>query len=87
MPFKEMNAAEHIGRPGALMLTVFDEHWQLVPQSATSIPTVDNGGVVMGTDGTMQVTWTLKEGLYWADGVAVTSRGRLCTARWASTML
>ena len=73
MPFKEMNAAEHIGRPGALMLTVFNERWQLVPQAATTIPTVDNGGAVMGKDGTMQVTWTLKEGLFWADGVPVTA--------------
>jgi peptide/nickel transport system substrate-binding protein len=73
MPFKEMNAAEHIGRAGALMLTVFDEAWRLIPQAATSIPTVENGGVVMGADGTMTVTWTLKEGLFWADGVAVTA--------------
>ncbi|MDP2339346.1 MAG: peptide ABC transporter substrate-binding protein [Deltaproteobacteria bacterium] len=73
MPFKEMNAAEHIGRPGALMLTVFDERWQLLPQAAVSVPTVDNGGVVMAKDGTMHVTWKLKEGLAWADGVPVTS--------------
>lgn len=73
MPFKEMNAAEHIGRPGALMLTVFDERWQLVPQAAEAIPTVDNGGVVQNADGTMTVTWRLKEGLFWADGVAVTA--------------
>lgn len=71
MPFKEMNAAEHIGRAGALMLTVFDEHWQLQPQAAVQIPTVENGGVVMGADGTMQVTWQLKEGLFWADGKPV----------------
>ncbi len=73
MPFKEMNASEHIGRPGALMLTVFDEQWQLVAQAAERVPTVENGGVVMGKDGTMAVTWTLKDGLFWADGVAVTS--------------
>ncbi|HEY1099945.1 MAG TPA: hypothetical protein VGF99_13505, partial [Myxococcota bacterium] len=64
MPFKEMNAAEHVGRPAALMLTVFDEKWQLVPQAAEQIPTVDNGGVVMNADGSMQVTWTLREGLF-----------------------
>ena len=55
------------------MLTVFNEKWQLVPQSAERIPTVDNGGVVINADGSMQVTWTLKEGLFWADGVAVTA--------------
>jgi len=73
MPFKEMNASEHVGRPGALMLTAFDEHWQIVPQAAEAIPTVENGGVVMGPDGTMTVTWRLKDGLFWADGVAVTA--------------
>jgi peptide/nickel transport system substrate-binding protein len=73
MPFKEMNAAEHIGRPAALMLTVFDEQWKLVPQAAEAIPTVDNGGVVMLPDGAMRVTWRLKEGLFWADGVPVTA--------------
>ena len=73
MPFKEMNAAEHIGRAGALMLTVFDEQWQLQPQAAVRIPTVDNGGVVLGADGSMTVTWELKPGLFWADGVAVTA--------------
>ncbi len=73
MPFKEMNAAEHIGRAAALMLTVFDDKWQLVPRAAETIPTVDNGGVIMNADGSMQVTWTLREGLFWADGVAVTA--------------
>jgi peptide/nickel transport system substrate-binding protein len=73
MPFKEMNAAEHIGRPGALMLTVFDENWQLIPQAAETLPTVFNGGVVMAKDGTMVVTWRLKDGLFWADGKAVTA--------------
>lgn len=73
MPFKEMNAAEHIGRPGALMLTVFDERWQLVPQAAERVPTVENGDVVANADGTMTVTWRLKDGLFWADGVAVTA--------------
>lgn len=73
MPFKEMNASEHIGRPGALMLTVFDENWQLLPQAAERVPTVENGDVVINKDGTMSVTWTLKDGLFWADGVPVTA--------------
>jgi peptide/nickel transport system substrate-binding protein len=74
MPFKEMNAAEHIGRPGALMLTVFDEAWNLVPQAAEAIPTVENGGVVVDKDGTMRVTWRLRDGLFWADGAPVTAQ-------------
>ncbi len=73
MPFKEMNAAEHVGRPSALMLTVFDDKWQLAAQAAERVPTIDNGGVVINADGSMQVSWTLREGLFWADGIAVTA--------------
>lgn len=76
MPMKQMNVSEHIGRPGALSLTVFDEKWRLVPQAAVEIPTRENGGVVLFDDAgvtRMRVTWKLKDGLYWADGAPVTA--------------
>lgn len=73
MPMKQMNISEHVGRPGALTLTAFDEGWRLIPWAATRIPTVENGGVALLADGRMRVTWTLKDGLFWADGVAVTA--------------
>ncbi|MBI1948106.1 MAG: peptide ABC transporter substrate-binding protein [Deltaproteobacteria bacterium] len=76
MPMKQMNASEHIGRPGALSLTVFDERWRLIPVAAETIPTVDNGGVVLFDEGgqrRMRVTWRLREGLRWADGAPVTA--------------
>jgi peptide/nickel transport system substrate-binding protein len=73
MPMKQMNVSEHIGRPGALTLTVFDDKWNLIPWAAESIPTVDNKGVELLSDGRMRVTWTLKDGLFWADGIAVTA--------------
>lgn len=76
MPMKQMNASEHIGRPGALALTAYDEHWRLVPLAATAIPTVENGGVVLFDDGgarRMRVTWRLRDGLAWADGTPVTA--------------
>ncbi len=76
MPMKQMNASEHIGRPGALSLTVFDERWRLIPQAAEAIPTLDNGGVVLVGDAgarRMRVTWRLREGLRWADGRPVTA--------------
>ena len=73
MPMKQMNISEHIGRPGALTLTVFDDKWNLIPWAAESIPTVENKGVELLSDGRMRVTWTLKPGLFWADGVAVTA--------------
>lgn len=76
MPMKQMNASEHIGRPGALSLTVFDESWRLIPQAASVIPTVENGGVELYDDGgagRMRVTWRLRDGLFWADGHPVTA--------------
>lgn len=76
MPMKQMNASEHIGRPGALSLTVFDEHWRLIPQAAEAIPTLENGGVTLVDDAgarRMRVTWRLREGLRWADGHPVSA--------------
>ena len=86
MPMKQMNASEHVGRPGALLLTVFDDEKRLVPQAAVDIPTLKNGGVVLEKDGTMRVTWKLRDGLFWADGVPVTTDDfvfgdELCRAR------
>jgi peptide/nickel transport system substrate-binding protein len=76
MPMKQMNASEHIGRPGALSLTVFDERWQLVPQAAVEIPTLENGGLELFEEAAatrMRATWRLKDGLFWADGQPVTA--------------
>lgn len=42
----------------------------LVAFLAQEIPTLDNGGI---SDDLTQITWTLQEGLMWADGTAVTS--------------
>jgi len=38
-----------------------------VPDLATNIPTVDNGGVKLTGTG-MDVTWTLRAGMKWSDG-------------------
>ena len=48
----------------------YDQTGALVPYLAEKIPTVDNGGV--SADLT-SITWTLKKGLKWSDGSAVTS--------------
>jgi peptide/nickel transport system substrate-binding protein len=45
----------------------------VVPLLAASVPTVRNGGVRLLTDGGMDVTWTLRPGVTWHDGTAVTS--------------
>ncbi|SLN49085.1 Glutathione-binding protein GsiB precursor [Roseovarius albus] len=63
---KDLQAASLILEP----LARFDETGALQPWLATEIPTVENGGV---TEDLKQITWTLKEGLVWSDGSALTS--------------
>ena len=54
-------------------LVVNDEHMNIVPLLAAAVPTLENGGVALRTDGGMDVTWTLRPGVQWHDGVAHTS--------------
>jgi peptide/nickel transport system substrate-binding protein len=54
-------------------LVTSDEQMHVVPVLATEIPTVANGGVVMRKDGGMDVTWKLRPGVKWHDGVSHTS--------------
>jgi len=55
-------------------LVVLTHDYRYAPDLATSIPTVDNGGVKAPGDGgdAMTVTWTLRDGLKWSDGEALT---------------
>jgi peptide/nickel transport system substrate-binding protein len=54
-------------------LTTTDEKMQVVPLLAESVPTLDNGGVKLGFDGGMDVTWKLRPGITWHDGEPFTS--------------
>ena len=54
-------------------LVTSDEQMHVVPVLATEIPTVANGGVKMRADGGMDVTWKLRPGVKWHDGVPHTS--------------
>lgn len=54
-------------------LVVNDEQMNIVPLLAAEIPTIDNGGVVLRDDGGMDVTWKLRPGVRWHDGVPHTS--------------
>lgn len=54
-------------------LVTNDEQLRIVPVLAAEIPTVDNGGVVLRPDGGMDVTWKLRPGVRWHDGVPHTS--------------
>jgi peptide/nickel transport system substrate-binding protein len=54
-------------------LVTNDEQMNVIPLLAASIPTIENGGVVMRGDGGMDVTWKLRPGIRWHDGVPFTS--------------
>ncbi len=54
-------------------LTITDEHMNVVPLLASEVPTLENGGVVLRPDGGMDVTWKLRPGIRWHDGVPFTS--------------
>ncbi len=55
-----------------LGLTEIDPSGNVYPVLAASLPTQENDEVVMNDDGTMDVTWTLRNDVTWADGTPVT---------------
>jgi peptide/nickel transport system substrate-binding protein len=54
-------------------LTTTDEKMNVVPLLATDVPTVENGGVRLRSDGGMDVTWKLRPDVKWHDGVPFTA--------------
>jgi peptide/nickel transport system substrate-binding protein len=54
-------------------LTTNDENMKIVPVLAAEVPTLTNGGVVMRSNGSMDVIWKLRPGVKWHDGVPHTS--------------
>jgi len=54
-------------------LVTADEKNNVVPILAANIPTLENGGVVLRKDAGMDVTWKLRPGVKWHDGVPHTS--------------
>ncbi len=53
-------------------LVVLDDEGAWQPVLATSVPTLDNGGVVLTDDGGMRVSFGLRPDAAWSDGEAVT---------------
>jgi peptide/nickel transport system substrate-binding protein len=55
-------------------LVVLTPDYKYAPDLASDIPTLDNGGVKAPGDGgdAMTVRWTLRDGLKWSDGEALT---------------
>lgn len=54
-------------------LVTTNEKMEVVPLLAASIPTLENGGVVLRKDGGMDVTWKLRPEVKWHDGTPHTS--------------
>ena len=50
-----------------------DAHAQYVPVLATAVPTLADGGIVLEPGGGMRVTYHLRPGVLWQDGVPFTS--------------
>ncbi|MGD9145164.1 MAG: peptide ABC transporter substrate-binding protein [Anaerolineae bacterium] len=47
---------------------------EIFPELAAELPTVENGGVVIDEDAwTMDVTWTMRDDIFWEDGEPVTA--------------
>lgn len=70
-PFKEMMVSEEVMRVGTYTLTVFDEHWKLIPWAAKEIPTLENGKLELFTENgqkKMRTTWVIRDEFFWADG-------------------
>lgn len=58
-------------------LIIFDPNGEQTPQLAESVPTLENGGakyVGEGEDRQLVVTWKLRKGAKWSDGVDLTAR-------------
>jgi peptide/nickel transport system substrate-binding protein len=74
---KDLTASRIVYEP----LASFDKDGRLIPLLAAEIPSRENGGVA--PDG-RSVTWTLKQGIKWADGAPFTADDVLFTFQYAS---
>ncbi|MFN8573481.1 MAG: peptide ABC transporter substrate-binding protein [Gemmatimonadaceae bacterium] len=54
-------------------LTTTDEKMNVIPWLAQEVPSPENGGVKVRADGGMDVTWRLRPGIRWHDGVPFTA--------------
>ena len=54
-------------------LTMLDGAGNLTPQLAESVPTLENGGWTLQSDGRMEITWRIKPTARWHDGTPFTS--------------
>jgi len=56
-----------------LGLADIDPFGNVFPELATELPTLENGGVIFDEENwTMDVTWTLRDDVFWSDGEPIT---------------
>ena len=58
------------------------DDFKYAPDFAVSIPTTANGGVVVNENGSVTVTWKLRDGLTFSDGAPLTCDDYAFTAGW-----
>ena len=79
--FNQVTEANVTTATQAGLITSTDD-FKYAPDLAVSIPTTDNGGVVTNADGTITITWTLRDGLKWSDGTPLTCDDFSFTNDW-----
>lgn len=63
-----------VGELVMLGLAELDPTGEPYPELAAELPTIENGGVVVDEEAwTMEVTWNLRDDVYWEDGEPVTA--------------
>ncbi len=86
--FSEGAGAHQVLEGGLRFLTRLTPQWELAPEMATRLPTLNNGDVVLldaagqptaqpERAATMKVTWRLRTNAVWGDGTPVTARDML----------
>ena len=66
-------------------LVTTDESNTYIPVLAMEIPNADNGLIVRNADGTVDMTWHLREGVRWHDGEEFTSEDVCFTWRFVAS--
>ena len=66
-------------------LVTTDENNTYIPVLAREIPTTENGLIVERSDGTVEMTWRLRENVRWHDGEPFTSEDVCFTWRFVTS--
>lgn len=68
----------------ASLVSTAEDSSATVPRLAAQLPTLENEGITLLSDGRMRVAWPLRPGVTWHDGAPFTSQDLVFTHRFAS---